>query len=233
MAGVPVHVTQRGNRRHDVFFTDDDRQLYLSKLREYSTQYHLRLLGYCLMTNHVHLIAVPGRPNSLAKALGRAHHDYTRWLHIRRGWVGHLWQNRFFSCPLDAAHRWEALRYVELNPVRAGLVRRADDWPWSSARAHLAEASSDDERLLDLTPWRDRYGAARWREALESSVSDVALRDRIREATRTGRPLGSAEFVDSLECALKRRLRPAKPGPKPALKDVRTANLSLFDELEA
>ena len=216
LPGVPVHVTQRGNRRQDVFFCDDDRRLYLHKLRQYSTKYHLTVLGYCLMTNHVHVVAVPGRANSLAKALGRAHHDYTRWLHIRRGWTGHLWQNRFFSCPLDTDHVWEALRYVELNPVRGGVVERAEDWPWSSARAHLSVSGVNPGNLLDISLWRSHYTPECWREVLEEGVTETAFRDRIRETTRTGRPLGSESFVDSLESALKRRLRPARPGPKPA-----------------
>jgi REP element-mobilizing transposase RayT len=117
-----------------VFFEDRDHELYLSLLREYTGKYQVQILGYCLMTNHVHLIAVPADATGLAKAIGRVHNDYARWLPIRRRESGHLWQNRFFSCPLEDAYTWAALAYVERNPVRAGMVAHREEWAWSSAR---------------------------------------------------------------------------------------------------
>ena len=142
-AGVPHHVTQRGNNRQDVFLTDDDRRYYLSVLRDRSQQAGLQLLGYCLMTNHVHLVAVPTRPDSLARALGRAHSSYAQRFNRRYRRCGHLWQNRFYSCPVGGSHLLRALAYVDLNPVRAGLVGRAADYPWCSARAHIESAAID------------------------------------------------------------------------------------------
>ena len=127
------HVTQRGNRRQTVFFSDDDRAVYLRLLGLECGRHGVRIAGYCLLSNHVHVVAIPSAEDSMAKAFGRAHVGYARWLNVRRGETGHVWQNRYFSCPLDERHRWEALRYVELNPVRAGLVKEASEYRWSSA----------------------------------------------------------------------------------------------------
>src|ERR1700675_1241107 len=129
-AGIPHHVTQRGNRREDVFFGDDDRRLYLSWLKGYCDDHAVEVLAYCLMTNHVHLVAVPVRADGLERALKPLHMRYAQRINRQRGWHGHLWQGRFFSSPLDEAYLWAALRYVERNPVRARLGRRAENYPW-------------------------------------------------------------------------------------------------------
>jgi len=220
--GFPHHITQRGNHREAVFFHDADRQLYLVLLNENAQRYGLRLLGYCLMDNHVHLIATPERDDSLARALGRTHADYARWLHIRERQTGHLWQNRFFSCPLDAGHCWAALRYVEQNPVRAGMVQAAWDWPWSSATAHISAA--DPNGLLDLQAWKACWSGPLWKQALETSAADALLAERIRLATRTGRPFGTSDLAAALGRALGRSLLPAKRGRKPARSESAAAN---------
>ncbi len=222
----PHHVTQRGNRRQEVFFSDDDRRTYLAILRDHCSRRHTRVLAWCLMTNHVHLVVVPDRQDSLAKALGRTHNDYARWLHIRQRQVGHLWQNRFHSCPLEGRHIWDAIRYVELNPVRAGLVRAAEDWPWSSAAAHLT--GEDDWRLTAMEWWREQWtGAGEWRIALESGIREAGFAARLREATRTGRPLGTDEFTKKLESKTGRFLHPRKRGPKPAAAMAAGASLGI------
>src|SRR6266478_1975383 len=125
------HVTQRGNQQQTVFFDDSDRKFYLDLLRRYCSRHSVRITGYCLMGNHVHLLAIPAHQTGLAHALGRTHNDYARWLNLRRRQSGHVWQNRFYSCALDEEHKWTALRYVEQNPVRAGLVASAAEWLWS------------------------------------------------------------------------------------------------------
>ncbi|MGD0499909.1 MAG: transposase [Bryobacteraceae bacterium] len=206
------HVTQRGNRRQTVFFDDTDRAMYLRLLVRHCRATSVGISGYCLLGNHVHLIAVPTRETGLSRALGRTHNDYARWSNLRRGETGHVWQNRFYSCPLDERHRWEALRYVELNPVRAGLAPEAEGWPWSSAAAHLA--GMDRTGILDLTEWGEHWTAGMWRDALEQGVEDAALLEQIRRATRTGRPAGDEEFVGELEARFERTLRPQKRGPK-------------------
>jgi len=215
MPGFWHHATQRGNHQQPVFFHDDDRRLYLELLRHHCTRFSVRITGYCLMNNHVHVLAIPARQDGLAWALGRTHNDYARWLNVRRRQTGHLWQNRFYSCPLDESHRWEALRYVELNPVRAGLVNHAADWHWSSAEAHLSGA--DPARLLDWTDWRADWSPQSWHGALSHSIHDAMLLERIRHATRTGRPAGNADFLDQAEAGFGRRLRLLKRGPKPRM----------------
>jgi putative transposase len=120
--GVPHHVTQRGNNRQDIFLADEDRHFYLKTLREKSEQFGLTITGYCLMTNRIHLIAVPRHPDSLAKALGQTHWRYAMRFNRLHRRSGHLWQNRFYSCPLGPSHLATALAYVDLNPVRARLV---------------------------------------------------------------------------------------------------------------
>ena len=138
---VPHHVTQRGNNRQDIFLTDDDRRFYIDLLREKCEQFGVSLLGYCLMTNHVHFVAVPRRADSLAKTLGQTHWRYAMRFNRRYRRSGHLWQNRFYSCPLGPSHLLAALAYVDVNPVRAGLVGDAAQYPWSSARARTWRAA--------------------------------------------------------------------------------------------
>ena len=128
--GLPHHVTQRGNNRFDVFFTDDDRLGYLGLLREQCAKYGVRILGYCLMTNHIHLVAIPAREESLNLGVGRTHFIYTQIINRLHGRSGHLWQGRFHSCPMDDAYTVTAMRYVERNPVRAKMTRM----PWTMGK---------------------------------------------------------------------------------------------------
>ena len=141
--GVPHHVTQRGNDRQQVFFSTANRSLYLSLLARHSARYGAKILGYCLMNNHVHLIAVPECEDSLAKTLARTHSEYARSVNHTQERTGHLWLNRFFSCPMGPTHLQRAMLYVDMNPVRAGLVTTPWDWLWSSARAHVLESAGD------------------------------------------------------------------------------------------
>ena len=155
--GIAHHVTQRGNNRQQVFYSDDQRRFYLHLLTRHATRYRVRILGYCLMTNHVHLVVVPECQNSLARTFGTMHAEYALALNQAAERTGHLWQNRFFSCPLDVWHLENAMRYVELNPVRAGLAVMPWDWPWSSARAHTS-ADAGDRLLADN--WPRPFGAS-------------------------------------------------------------------------
>ena len=135
-ADVPHHITQRGNRREDVFFDDEDRKVYLRWLGEYCKKWNVEVLAYCLMTNHIHLILRPTTKDGLQRVLKPLHMRYAQRINRLKGWKGHLWQGRFFSSPLDNTYTWSAIRYIERNPVRAGMVEKAEDYIWSSAPAH-------------------------------------------------------------------------------------------------
>ena len=208
--GVPHHVTQRGNGRQQVFFTDRDREIYLDTLFDYALRYSLHVWGYCLMSNHVHFIVAPETEHGLARVFGRVHADYARYANIVQRSCGHFWQARFFSCALEPAHAWKALAYVERNPVRAALVGVAEKYAWSSAAAHCLE--DDLEGRLDLSQWRKRYDGERWREALRLGVEEEAWKERIREATRRGLPLGSDHFVERMSKSAGRDLKARLPG---------------------
>jgi putative transposase len=167
------------------------------------------------MDNHVHLLALPERTESLSKALGRAHSEYARYFNIRYGKCGHLWEARYFSCPLGGSHIWAALRYVERNPVQAGMVREPHDWRWSSARAHIA--GEDPGGFLAMDSWREMYDGETWQMELAPRPQDEVARLQLRAATMRGRPLGSKAFVDRLEHDLGRRLTARRAG-RPAKK---------------
>jgi putative transposase len=139
-------------------------------------------------------------------------HEYSRWLHVREGQVGQLWQGRYRSCPLDNRHLWNALCYVGRNPVRAGMVSSAVAWPWSSATAHVAGCLSPIS--LDLTRWNGCYTSESWSEVLELGVRDAGFVERFRQANETGRPIGSVAFMERMEICLGRPVRPQKRGRK-------------------
>jgi putative transposase len=205
----PHHVIQRGNNRQDVFFVDDDRRVYIELLRDHAQRFGFSVLGYCLMTNHVHIIGTPEREDSLAKAIGRTHFRYTQYVNRLHGRVGHLWQNRFFSCTLDEVHCGRAMVYVERNPVRARMVRKAWRYAWSSASAHTGEA--DRTGLLDVRRRGREWKPGEWKRALEQPQDEAEL-SSIRLATHRGRPLASDSLLSKLERRLGRRLRPGPLG---------------------
>jgi putative transposase len=147
--GLAYHVTQRGTNREQVFFTISDYKLYLGLLRSHLARVRVRVLAYCLMRNHVHLVVVPQAPDALGVLFRRVHGGYAQYCNVRRGRTGHLWQQRYFSCPMSEQHLWSGLRYVERNPCRAGLVDRPEQYRWSSAAAHLG-VEADRSGLLDL-----------------------------------------------------------------------------------
>lgn len=211
VAGVAHHVTQRGNRRQQVFFGDEDYAAYRALIAESARVAGVAVWAYCLMPNHVHLIMVPPDESGLRAALADAHRRYSRRINFREGWRGYLWQGRFASVAMDEAHLMTCARYVELNPVRAGLVARAADWPWSSAAAHLAGI---DDALVTVAPMRERVDD--WAAFLAQGLEDET-REAIRRGERTGRPLGSTAFIASLEQQTGRTLARQRPGPRPAL----------------
>jgi putative transposase len=204
--GLPHHVTQRGNRRQQTFFGDEDYAAYVELMADWCKDRGVAIWAYCLMPNHIHLIAVPQSEDGLARAVGEAHRRYTRRINFREGWRGYLWQGRFASFVMEEPYLLAAARYVELNPVRAKLVADAAEWPWSSARSHL---SGRDDRLVQVAPMLAMLPD--WRGFLSSALPEEELRD-LREHGRTGRPLGSVPFLEHLERTSGRILRPKKPG---------------------
>jgi putative transposase len=206
--GLPHHITQRGNRRQETFFCEEDYEEYIGLMSGWCRRWNVDVWAYCLMPNHVHMIMVPASEEGLRRAIGEAHQRYTRRVNFREGWRGHLWQGRFASAPLDERYLLAAARYVELNPVRAGLVKDPAAYPWSSAAAHT---SGTDDALVKVKPLLEMVG--NWRDLLLSGVSEQEI-EQIRRHERTGRPLGSDGFVGKLEGALGRILHPQKPGRK-------------------
>jgi putative transposase len=218
--GYCYHITHRGNRRSRIFFEEGDQEAYCGWLKRYTERYALRIWAWCLMTNHIHLVAEPMGERSLARALGHGHGKYAQWVNARYGLSGHLWQGRFFSAAMDEEHLWQAVRYVELNPVRAGLVADARDWLWSSARAHI---SGQLDELL--SPGGPLVGLSEdWGSWLRRGVDEKTMQ-RIRLSTHTGRPCGDSGFVQLFEEQLNRLLQPQKPGPKRRLPDEMTEDL--------
>jgi putative transposase len=223
--GCPYHVTCRGNRREAVFFTDEERQVFVDLFGEYSNKYGLHTWGWCLMTNHVHLLVVGDQTDSLSDALGRCAMRYARWVNRWHGWSGHLWGDRFHSTPLDEGHVWTAIRYIEQNPVRAGLVNTCEAHSWSST---LGNAGLREDRLLCRSrPFpgseSDWLSWVNWR----LGVDEV---EELRRNTRTGRPTGSRDFVADLERRLDRVLEREKVGRKRRTVDDCTADLFARDD---
>jgi len=210
LEGMPHHITQRGNRRQATFFSDDDYQAYIDLMAEWCKKYDVAIWAYCLMPNHIHLIAVPEKADNLRLAIGEAHRRYTRRINFKKDWRGHLWQERFASFIMDEPHLLACARYIENNPVRARLVENAHEWPWSSASAHLI---GKNDHLVNVKPLLSIISGD-WHKFLAGSLLDEEM-DRIRKHSRTGRPLGNSKFVNTLESKLGRSLIRQKPGRKP------------------
>ena len=208
--GHPHHVTQRGNGRAQTFFCDEDYVLYRDLLGEHCAAANVEIWSWVLMPNHVHLILVPGDDDGLRRALSVVHRRYAGHIHARLKRTGHFWQGRFGCVAMDEEHLGAALRYVALNPVRAGLAERATDWPWSSIHAHLGPL---DDGITNRDPVLSRYPDF---AALLAAAEDEELSARLRKAERIGRPIGDTAFLDRLERDSGRVLRPAKRGRKVA-----------------
>ena len=210
--GHPHHITQRGCRRQRTFFEPNDYRRYLEILRKRKADAGVEVWAYCLMPNHVHLVVVPETSQSLSRLLGPSHREYAIAINRRMQWQGHLWQERFYSFAMDEQHLLAAVRYVEMNPVRANLCASAADWPWSSAAAHL---DGKDDSLVSVQPMLERVGD--WQSYLSIPPSDLPD-EELRSHSRTGRPAGSPEFIDMLEAVTGRQLKKRKPGPQVSLK---------------
>jgi len=188
----PHHCTQRGNRRMQVFFSDEDYELYKAYLSESLCKASVEVWAYCFMPNHVHLIVVPKTEDGLRNFFGEAHRRYTRAVNFREGWRGYLWQGRFRSFVMQERYLMAAVRYVENNPVKAGLCEKAEDWRWSSASAHIA---GQDDSLVTVDPMLERVRD--WKGYLRQSA-EANVDKQLEKHASTGRPLGDADFIDTL-----------------------------------
>ena len=206
--GYPHHITQRGNNRAAVFFDDEDRLTFLRLLTANAKKYHLQVWAYCLMDNHIHLLAVPETESSLAKGIGLTNMMYTQYLNRKLGQSGRIWQNRFFSCVVENdRYLWAVARYIECNPLKAGLAANAESYLWSSAKAHVAGTTNP---LLAASSWLSPKERSDYAEFIRKD--DDEIDNAIRRATRTGRPFASERFIDMLEIHLDQSLKPGKPG---------------------
>ncbi|MBI4063536.1 MAG: transposase [Elusimicrobia bacterium] len=202
MPDLPHHVTQRGNNKENVFLDDQDRRFYLGGLKECSQKFGLKIWAYCLMTNHVHFIVVPENQNSIAKTMASLHATYALYFNAKAKRSGHLWQGRFFSSVLDEQYTYAAVRYVERNPVRAGLVIKAEEYFWSSAKAHISKIPNP---ILSYCPLLEEI--PNWSDYL-TDEEDARFLSGIRHATHRGRPTGKEEFISRMEQVLQKDLTP-------------------------
>ncbi len=211
--GYPHHIIQRGNRRQQTFFSDDDYQTYIDLMSEWCSRCGVEIWCYCLMPNHIHLIAVPESTDSLMKAIGEAHRRYARMVNFREGWRGYFWQGRFSSFIMDEVYLLAAARYIELNPVRAKLVKKPEDYKWSSCKSFF---KGEGDKLARIKPLTARVQD--WRRFIYEPISNLEIENLLKHE-RTGRPLGSDNFIEKLESETGRYLRKKKPGPKGSKKN--------------
>jgi len=227
---LPHHVIQRGNRNQKVFFSAQDKKIYLDLLAHYCRRESVEIWCYCLMDNHVHLIAVPSKPDSLSRAIGQTHKKYTWEINSRNKWKGFLWQGRFLSYPMDEKYLYLCVRYIERNPVRAGIVDRAEDYPWSSARAHILGYG---DKLL--SPFYLINEIKNWRAYLAGSEKEEEI-DIFKKNEISCRPLGSEEFIQKIEAKIGRKIslrpkgRPKKEENGAARKPSREGNDYDYDQ---
>ena len=201
---IPHHITQRGNRREDVFFSDEGRLFYLELLQHYCFKYKVTVLAYCLMDNHIHLVLIPETEDGLQKVLKPVHMRYAQYINKIKGWKGHLWQGRFFSSPLDDEYTCSTIRYVERNPVQANMINTAEEYFWSSAAYHCSLAGST--LLTPLPPEYKTVSSEEWSNwlAMPEGRETIAIINRNIEK---GLPCGSNSFIAQLERLSKRPLQ--------------------------
>ncbi len=196
---TPHHVTQRGNYQQSTFDNDNDYKKYCQWINEYAQENNVDILAYCLMANHVHFVVEPSKETSLSKLFNNTHMRYSQYLNKKRGLKGHLWQGRFYSCILDDAHLYRAIRYVENNPVRARIVNKAWDYDWSSASDHT------EGRAKPLVKLKAARGIDNWEEYLQEN--DPGTEEEIRIKTKRGLVVGTDKFIKKLEKQFKRSLQ--------------------------
>jgi len=200
--GYPHHIAQRGNHGQTIFIEAIDYSNYLKLVSIYKKRYKVSILAYCIMPNHVHLVAIPSEKNSMSTAFHACNMCYAQYFNKKNDLKGHLWQGRFFSCILDEQHLYNAIKYVENNPVRGGLVERAEDWEWSSAKTHL----NNEKSLLELENIDHFFEISNWKLYLLDKEDEDFI-EKIRSSTKSGRPLGTETFIKKLEVSLNRSFK--------------------------
>ena len=197
-AGYPHHIVQRGNNREEVFWDNRDYQKYLSFLSKYSEEKGATVLAYCLMPNHVHLLITPSEEETLAKMMQGVTLCYTQYFNRKNGRTGRLWECRYHSTVIDRdRYLWAVCRYIERNPVRAGIVEKPENYPYSSAKAHILGSQTP---LLKESLF-DKGELSEYRYFLKT-VDNREFLEEIRKQTRLGRPLGDEGFLQILSSKL-------------------------------
>jgi len=209
----PHHVTQRGNYQQTVFKTEMDYKNYINLLKKYMSEYSLSILSFCLMPNHVHSICIPHNESSLANTFKLTHMVYSQYFNKKNNVKGHLWQSRFFSSILDEKYLYAAVRYVERNPVRAGLANKPWDWKWSSAYMRVNKREDSGIPLTDLSKFIE---VEDWEDYL-SDPEDGGVVKIIRKNTLIGKPCGDDSFIKRLEKIFEVNLTQLRRG-RPSLK---------------
>ena len=193
--GYPHHITQRGNNKQNTFLEDADYQAYLEFLENYRKKYNLGILSYCPMPNHIHISVLPTTTNSLAKTLRACHMRYSQYFNRKYERIGHLWQSRFYSCPMEEIHLYSTLKYIENNPVRAKLVKKAEDWKWSSARSHLGI----EKGIISLLNIHEFLDIVNWKEYLHFDNKNTGEEiELLKKHTYSGKPMGKEKFIENL-----------------------------------
>jgi putative transposase len=205
---APYHVTQRGNYRQDIFEEEADREKYMEFFMMYKEKYNLKLYAWCLMSNHVHFVVEPSTEDGLAKVFNNTNMRYSQYFNRKRGLAGHLFQGRFFSCVLDEEHLYEAIRYVELNPLRANMVLNLEDYYWNSAYLRLTRNTAYKLDSID-----NYFVITDWKTYLQEPLNEDKIA-QLRTHTKTGRPLGNEKFIQKLEKKLGIKITIEKPGRK-------------------
>lgn len=205
---APYHVTQLGNYKQNIFEGDEDKQVYMDFFMLYAKQYKVKLFAFCLMDNHVHFVVEPKKEDSLAMLFKYTHMRYSMYFNKKKGAHGHLFQGRFFSCVLDDEHLYEAIRYVELNPLRANMVLNLEDYYWNSAYFRLTWNTAYKLDSID-----NYFEITDWKTYLQEPLDEEKIA-QLRTHTKTGRPLGNEKFIQKLEKKLGIKITIEKPGRK-------------------
>lgn len=171
--GVPHHIAHRGNHRAVLFESDEDFRYYLSLLHRFSRLHQLRIAGFCLMTNHIHLIVIPERLKSLARCMGTVQRMYSEHLNRRRKSHGSNWEGRYYSVQMEELHTLNALRYIERNPVEARMVSDPTEWMWSSAACHSGLGKRWSVLNADVRPMGTTE--TEWKKLLRKELTELEL----------------------------------------------------------